>query len=216
MDQFQAAILGRSTLKTNISDAKISFSQEALVLEQSENAHIQKYEIKFDAKGIDLVQIDAINILSEENVYSFILDFEKRNQKIILKFTDGIAHDLELPIRYIEKDKNAWDEKVRQKQWNELEAVADISFSTGPSLVNIYFKPCNENYCRTTIEMYTANNQLTKIEKLMGSFEVDEKMYFKSITGLAFGRFGFRILQYSKDDILLLKSSYYYFSINTH
>jgi hypothetical protein len=47
----------------------------------------------------------------------------------------------------------------------------------------------------------------------MAKFTIEEGVYFKSITGLAFGAYGFKLSQFSKDDDLLFTSDYQYFAI---
>ncbi len=53
----------------------------------------------------------------------------------------------------------------------------------------------------------------TKIDKLMGKFIVVDGMFFKSITCLALGAYGFRLSQFSTNGDLLFTSDYQYFAI---
>jgi len=232
MDQFQSFILKKTILEINVKNANISISKDALIIEQSENAHIHIYEIKLKVLGVERIQIDGKSVVRDQNEFSFNVDFERPNKLILFKFKDGIANDLSLPIKFISKDKKIWDEKVRLEKWKDLQTNAQISLSTGIDLVNVYFRPCNDDYEKTVIELSTAIGEWSKhpsvmgrgdvfvpsllsgkVDKLMGNFSVENGIFFKSITGLAFGAYAFRLSQFSKDRSLLFTSEYKYFAI---
>jgi len=135
-----------------------------------------------------------------------------------------------LPYQFISKDKKIWDEKVRLENWKDLQAYAQLSLSPGIDLVNLYFRPCNDDYEKTIIKSSTAIGQWSehpsimgighvfvpsllsaKVDKLMGNFSVENDIFFKSIIGLAFGAYAFRLSQFSKNGSLLFKSEYKFF-----
>ena len=137
-----------------------------------------------------------------------------------------------MKVIYNEKSKENWDNKERQKSWDALIPQAQIKFATGQDLVNIYFQPVSENYGKTVIELYTAIGkwtqhpnvigrgmkfvpQLISAEKdiLIAKYTVEDGTFFKSINGLAYGAYGFRLSQYTSKDQLLFTSDYYYFPI---
>ena len=89
-------------------------------------------------------------------------------------------------------------------RWNEEKAK--ITVSTGFELVNIYFQPCNDNYARTEISLYKDNMMLAK-------YKVDEETFFKSITGLAYGKYSFVLKQFDKDNTILLETEHIEFTI---
>ena len=232
MDQFQASILSKINLEISIKDAKISISNDAFIIEQSENAYLSVYEVKLKVLGVDVIQLDGKTVIKVQDYFLFKLDFQNPNKTIAFKFNDGIAEELTLPIQFKSKDKVSWDEKIRLETWNTLQKIAEIKFSTGIDLVNICFRPCSDQYDKTIIELYTGVGKWedhpgaigrgmvfvpkllsAKVDKLMGKFTVESDMFFKSITGLAFGAYGFRLSQYSKSGSLLFTSDYQYFAI---
>jgi hypothetical protein len=240
MDQFQASILSKISLEISAKDAKISISNETLIIEQSENAYLTVYDIKLKLLGVDVIQIDRQNIIKVQDQFSFKLDFENPSRAITFKFQDGIANELTLPILFKGKDKASWDKKIEFEKLSGFIKIADINSSTGLNLVNIYFRPCSDDYEKTIVDLYTALGSTwanrpsvmgrgdayiptlliekpdAKPDKFIGKFTVESDMFFKSITGLAFGAYAFRISQYSKSGSLLFTSEYQYFAIQKH
>ncbi len=83
----------------------------------------------------------------------------------------------------------------------------NVSHSTGNDLVNIYFQPCCDEYERTEITLYKDNQMLTK-------YKVDDGVFFKSISGLAYGNYEYIVKQFGKNDKLLLETGKIRFSIS--
>ena len=73
-------------------------------------------------------------------------------------------------------------------------------------MVNVYFKPCCDDYVRTEIVLY-------RDDMLLAKFKVDDDFYFKSISGLAYGKYDFVLRQYGKDDFLIFETDYIQFQI---
>ena len=85
--------------------------------------------------------------------------------------------------------------------------TANIKVSTGADLVNIYFQPCCDSYARTEITLYKDNMMLAK-------YKVDEETFFKSIGGLAFGKYEFVLKQLDKVNNIILETQKTAFSIS--
>lgn len=81
----------------------------------------------------------------------------------------------------------------------ELLKVANIKVSTGADLVNIYFQPCCDSYARTEITLYKDNMMLAK-------YKVGEDVFFKSINGLAYGKYEFILKQFDDKGNIILES----------
>ena len=160
------------------------------------------------------------------------MDFANQSKEIIVNFIDNIADSLSLSLTYAATSKKAWDEKNKKELWSNLETKAKITVSTGIDLVNIYFRPCSDDYGKTVIELYTADGKWQpyprvmgkgKVFKpkllgaraalLMGKYTVEDGMFFKSIGGLAKGAYGYRLSQYNTKDELLFSTDYAYFAI---
>ena len=86
--------------------------------------------------------------------------------------------------------------------------IANIKVSTGADLVNIYFQPCCDNYACTEIALYKENMMLAK-------YKVEEDVFFKSINGLAYGKYSFILKQYDKDNAIILETGHIEFTIST-
>ena len=98
------------------------------------------------------------------------------------------------------------DNKCEEQETNPI-----IKVSTGNDLVNIYFQPSSETYCKTIIELFLAEDK--NPGQLIGKYKVDEDMMFKSISGLARGNYAFKLYQYDNKGNLLIKTDYQYFKI---
>ena len=97
--------------------------------------------------------------------------------------------------------------KKEQERKDNLLKTANIKVSTGADLVNIYFQPCCDSYARTEITLYKDNMMLAK-------YKVDEETFFKSIGGLAFGKYEFILKQLDKDNNIILETQKIAFSIS--
>jgi hypothetical protein len=231
MNKYQKELINSSKININNSEAKIVISEDSFIINQSENAYIEEYNIIINNPAVSKIEIDNDSINNSDG-YHFVLDFKKRKETITFHFNDNLADKLSLKLVYNEKSKEDWDEKNKVNRWKELEPRAQIKVSTGVDLVNIYFQPCSDDYSKTVIELYTAKGKWSEhprvigrgqtfvpsllsatIENLMAKFTIEEGVYFKSITGLAFGAYGFKLSQFSKDDDLLFTSDYQYFAI---
>ena len=138
--------------------------------------------------------------------YLISLNFEDRIQKIKLTFENNLADDYIFEIKYVEADKQAYYDKLQKKKKEEILANASVKFSTGADLVNIYFQPCCEEYKRTEIVLYKDNMMLAK-------YKVDEETFFKSISGLAFGKYEFILKQFDNKGNTVLETDKIGFSL---
>lgn len=232
MNTYQQRILELGEIKLDVEDAKIRLEDNQFIIEQSENAHIEIYEVSIINEAINSVKVDDKEIKKSKKGYSFTLDFNNKANEISFVFSDNIVDPLTLAIKYVEKSKEEWDEKEKISRWSQLIPNAKINFSTGKDLVNIYFQPATVDYKKTVIELYMAKGKWSRhpgvmpgdqvfipqllsaeAEHLIGKFTVEGEMYFKAITGLANGAYGFRVSQYNDKDELLFTSDYEYFGI---
>ena len=232
MNKYQQVILANLKISVNISDATVKLENGTIILKQSENAYIEKYDITFENTAIDSVIVGGKTYTNENNKILFELDFANQSKEIIVNFIDNIADSLSLSLTYEATSKEAWDEKNKKELWGKRQENAKIIVSTGIDLVNIYFQPCSDDYGKTVIELYTANGKWqplpnvmgmgevfkprllgAEVALLMGKFSVEDGMFFKSIGGLAKGAYGYRLSQYNTKGELLFSTDYAYFAI---
>ena len=232
MNKYQQVILANLKISVNISDATVKLDNGTIILKQSENAYIEKYDITFENTAIDSVIVGGKTYTNENNKILFELDFANQSKEIIVNFIDNIADSLSLSLTYEATSKEVWDEKNKKELWDKRQENAKITVSTGIDLVNIYFQPCSDDYGKTVIELYTANGKWqplpnvmgmgevfkprllgAEVALLMGKFTVEDGMFFKSIGGLAKGAYGYRLSQYNTKGELLFSTDYAYFAI---
>lgn len=145
-------------------------------------------------------------IKKEENRFRIIVDFNNRIEKIKLSFVNNLADDYIFNVKYQEADKEKYFAKKEQEKKELLLKTANIKIATGIDLVNIYFQPCCDNYDRTEIVLYKDNLMLAK-------YKVNEEEFFKSINGLAFGKYEIVLKQFDKNGAVLLETDKIPFSI---
>lgn len=151
--------------------------------------------------GISVTR-DGVNweeLVCDKEEYEIILDFNDRIKKVKFKFVNGLADDYIMDVVYVEGDKEKYYRKKAEEDRRAVIEKAKIKVSTGASLVNVYFAPCSDNYGRTEIELYAEGN-------LMAKYKVPEEQFFKSIEGLAYGRYSFILKQYGKDGKLIFQT----------
>ncbi len=145
------------------------------------------------------VLLDSFPFNPQKQGFCIPVDFNKRVSKIKICFENNLADDYFIKLKYIEADKDVYYSKQEENRKADLLKKLDLSHATGADLVNIYFQPCSENYAKTEIFLYRNG-------KIIAKYTVDEEMYFKSITGLAYGEYSYKIKQYDKDGKLLIET----------
>ena len=200
------------------------------VLTQNENINIVKYQFivsetqansspinkvfyKKDGKWIESKHLTekTCNLKFEKfieavkqglRVFKIDLDFNDRIEAIRFEYKFNIVEPVEVDIEYHEADKDRYYKKVAAEERQSLINAAQLRVATGADLVNVYFQPCNDNYGSTVIELYSITGGAT----LLGKFKVEEGMFFKSITGLAYGSYKVIVSQLDKEGKQLFKS----------
>lgn len=155
-------------------------------------------------------------------------DFNDRIDAIRLKFIRNLTDDLEINIAYQEADKQMYAEKQEALRKENMLKRAAIKHAVGESLVNIYFQPCAYNYDHTEILLFIpektevkrvgsphgpVNQENVLSWSLIMKATVENGMFFKSVTGLAYGRYAYTVKQFDKNNILLLETGYIEFEL---
>lgn len=194
---------------------KPCFNGEIITITQDDDITISKYVLHIANKSVDSVwaivnkkeeklseSIDPVYSTpksGDQKRFSIELDFKKRIESIRIVFVDNIADDLIIPIVYVEADKEKYYAKKEQEHKDSLLKKANIKVSTGADLVNIYFQPCSEDYAHTEIVLYKDSMMLAK-------YKVDKDVFFKSINGLAYGKYEFVLKQFNGQGNILLET----------
>ena len=213
MDKYQlfAASLIRYyfVIDTNqITTSHSKIEKEIIDLKQDENYNIVKYYLLFEPDFVESIAINGkkYNKLMEIPDYHPLLavpvDFNNKAKELIISLKSKATEDIKVGLNYIEADKKVFDAKEADRIRRETAAKAQIKIATGTDLVNVYFQPCSNEYAKTTIELYSSHNGTM----LLGKFTVEEGMFFKAITGLAFGRYEIKVSQFDKNNKELFTS----------
>lgn len=185
---------------------------------QNEDINKTKYVLYINGqRNKETVILSAVYIFKDnawkevkgvENIYKIQVDFDDRIEKIKLSFMNNLADDYIINIIYQEADKEKYNEKLAMEHKAELLKVANIKVSTGADLVNIYFQPCCDDCVRTEIVLFKDNMMLAK-------YKIDEETFFKSIGGLAYGKYTFVLKQFDKDSNALFETEHIAFTISS-
>ena len=196
---------------------EFDIESDSFTLKQDEDINLLEYALvlvnKIDIfSNIAICKNDEwtdIALTMENNVptYKIIVNFNDRIEKIKFEFKNQLADDYIISVCYQEADKEKYYAKKEQERKDNLLKTANIKVSTGADLVNIYFQPCCDSYARTEITLYKDNMMLAK-------YKVDEETFFKSIGGLAFGKYEFILKQLDKDNNIILETQKIAFSIS--
>lgn len=186
-------------------------------VKQDENYNIKKHNIILSGLTISYVELDGIKYEStnfekhsyfDNKMIVIPVDFDNPAKELKIFFADNLADALSVKLKFIEADKGLYDAKMHDALIKERIKTANIKTATGADLVNIYFQPCCEDYVRTEIVLFKDNMMLAK-------YKIDEEAFFKSIGGLAYGKYTFVLKQFDKDSDALFETEHIEFTISS-
>ncbi len=205
--------------------ASLEWDSKKIIIEQNENYCLTDYEILLHHVCFEKVEylLNSKMINAEkinEDTFKIILSFESKIENIKIYFVNNLIDPVVIPVEFIDADKQKYDDKIAAENKMNLDKLAKVKVTTGDSLINITFQPVSNQYSYSKVELYTNEKQL------MGKFKTDEDMFFKSITGLAYGVYYTRLVQYNKKDeelylsdyilVMISKPNYYNKPCNVH
>ena len=220
MNKYQRAILESqvkvfytcSSVKNGaVLAAAFNYDTDTYALTQEEDIFSTTYEFVVKANS-NIASCEyycnGAWIAAEKKAGDFVivLDFGKRAEMVKLTFADNLADDYIFTVNYTEADKDLYYQKQAESRRNAYIEAAQIKYSTGTDLVNIYFQPCCKNYASTEIVLFKDNMMIAK-------YKVEEDLFFKSINGLAFGKYEFILKQYDDKENVVLESDKISFSL---
>lgn len=141
------------------------------------------------------------SIFKSVDVCVIDFDFDNEIKKLELHFNYEIVEPL-----VIEVETELYQEPIIDKT-SELLQKLNIKHSCGTNLVTIKFANSTENVALTKISLFDSEKQL------MGVFKVEEGMFYKSITDLAFGKYFYKVEQYDKENKMIVSTDYIEFRI---
>lgn len=180
-------------------------------VKQNENYNIKKHfiyfkdngeqlaSIKVDGKTTKPVEIDGKKYARAE------VDFDNPAKEIRFEFADGICEPLTCKLKFIEVDHGIYDSKVQA----EINASINPEHNTGVDLVNIYWNLVSDKVVESQVNLYFVSRTG---ERVIGKYKETE-ISFKSVTGLAFGKYCYEIIEFGKDGKELARTGKVYFDL---
>ena len=209
------AMLTDCNSKTYREDVNVN---EFIEVKQLPDIKIYKYFLFLYNKNFEKIyysdnkEVKELLFKSEENLTCFglQLNFKKPIENIKIFFNFNIADPITIPIHFIKTNEKEYYKKIEKEKHDLLLNKLNISHSCGQDLITIKFQNCNDDVCSTKITLFDDKKQI------MGVFKVDEGMFYKSITNLAYDKYFYKIAQYDKNNSLLVKSDFVEFVIKPH
>lgn len=122
---------------------------------------------------------------------SILVDFSNPFDYIVFHFFNELAEPYKLNAEFIKYVEPKIDETlIYTKNMN-------LHHSTGQDLVNIYFDKARDDIDIIEIELYLMMNGK---ERILSSEKAKAGKLFQIFSGLAYGNYGYRVIQYSKND----------------
>ena len=224
---------GQISKETTLVDNQINLTQNEDITINDYTLYIANESIEsvFMIKGVEEhafnKETDTLSPILTRKTERFFtaINFNDKFESVKIIFKNNLADDLFLPLSYVLADKEKYYAKKEQEYKDNLLKTADIKVSTGSDLVNIYFQPCCDKYDYTEIQLYIPKDFVTvggpygPVKKpstwsMIKKCKVDSEEFFKSINGLANGKYSFILKQYDKDSNILLETEHIEFSIS--
>lgn len=217
--------------------AKIDTEKKKLVLQQEEDINLTKYQFVAlsnpNGSGIEKVSfykgdkwIEAELVIEKNKkvlalpdyyqrsfergyvAYVINLDFDDKVKKIRFEYKNGIVEPIDLSIEYVEANKEAYYQKVAAQNRSELLAKMSVSCKTGDFLVNVYWQNATDKVKKILFELFIDNQQL-----IMKN-EMDADVMFKSVQGLAYGKYYFRLSQLDEKGNVIVATDLIQFTLS--
>lgn len=188
---------------------------EPIELKQSEDITKKKYflfiyneyfkEVYYYKNGD---KFSALN-KSGENLTAFgiNIDFNDKISEITVEFKNDMAEPLTFSLNFLDADKDAYYAKIEEQNKKDKLTNLNVSHSCGNDLVTIKFQNCCKEVLFTQISLFDDKKQP------MGIFKVEEGMFFKSITNLAYGKYFYKVAQYDKENKIIVSTDFIEFKI---
>lgn len=209
MDKYQSKLLERNkqlTLDSAEGKGNVELIDSTLVLTQNENYNIKQYTLNIVNDAIASVQVDGKAIRGNGS-FEIPIDFDKRVKKIVILFSNNFADPCEFDVKYKESDKEAYDEKVIAH--NKAMRLANMcaTCKTGDALVNFYWGKASDDYAYSLLSLYVYTGRNDENQYLlMQEFKIENGVFYKSISDLAFEEYVAELSQFDQNDRLIIST----------
>lgn len=218
MDKYQKELFNDSafglySVKTNAIVDRINSVPEKLVIKQDDDYTSKEYlfDIYTAYPVIDKIEFEGESshnrIENKGKHVKVILSFDSKANTIVIHFANDLADPYKIELEYVEADKAAYDKRLEEEKIKQLGTIANVKVSSGDALINVRFQPVSDLFSYSKIELYCEGS-------LMAKYKTEEDVYFKSITGLAYGKYQVKLIQYDKNDKVIFTSDLISISLN--
>lgn len=206
MDNYQKNLLNKGTFdfESEAGKEKIKINEE-IILYQNENYRIGGYKIIINNIAIESILYCNKKYSPNKNkTIEIDFDFNKIGENLIFVFKNAVADDCSLPIKAILADRESFDTKEAETNYEKLVNKVALILSKGNALINAYWKKSDETVLKTIIHLHYFD-EATGNEYLIEESENNGE--YKSISGLAYGNYRFNVEQYDSKGKLIVSVS---------
>lgn len=196
---------------------KFMFDGSKIEVEQNENYYIDKYDLEITHPLLENVYLISDDIKTEgkqkdEETFILSLDFNNKSENLYINLKGGLVDTIEIPIIWVDADKNKWDEKIKEEERKRLEKIVDLDISRGDTFVNILFNPINERFKCAKVLLYKKGKD--DIKRYLDTYVVPTGKTYFTIDKLAFGNYFLELKQYDELDSEIYASDLTMFTLN--
>lgn len=176
----------------------LSIESDTILIEQLINETM--ITITFAGLGVESIDIKRASgsqrIILEQSRFANMMVgnvemfFSDPILEVNLNFHNGLADPLTLKTEI-----KLYTEPEIDYQALYLSRI-NVFHRLGEGVLNVFFQHAHELVDLVEIELYAILDN--KTEQLMARYQVEKGIFFKSINGLAFGSYAYRVIQYSK------------------
>lgn len=168
-------------------------------------------EVRIDGKWSKLVS-GSFQDPKGQSFTGVVLDFtlDHRPDCLRLSLSNGIIDPIEFKLEYNLITKEEYEEI--QNSPEVLRKKMDVTYRTGATLINIFWKLAKEGAVeKVKVALFARNkNEI----RLMANFMLPNDIFYKSIDGLAPGDYAFEVIQLDKQGREIVSSGQVLFSIS--
>lgn len=201
MDNYQLNLInrGKFAFESNNGSERFVFDN-GFVLYQNENYKITGYKLVIDNSVVDHVCYLEKEYASKSGRIEVAIDFSINASTLTISFKNGLADDCIIPIQYILADHGKFDEKEARANKEQLANNVALVVAKGNSLINVYFKKANSKVEKSIvrIDYYGENDEYYTLD------ESENEAGFKSISGLAYGKYKCVVSQFDSKNNLII------------
>ena len=190
--------------------------ENKIILKQYNDITITKYSLYAVMDSIDYSKDIKVEFLSDGKWAEFPelfkgrvpelpIDFDNQIEKVKISSASNMFDEIELELTYVFADKEAYyakkaAEDLAKKEADQkvLNALIKPEHKTGNDLVNIYWDLVNdkvEDHISRLEKVNELYDGIMTLNKIIDKYKEEEAMY-KSITGLAYGKYCYEIIEF--------------------